>query len=63
MSAPGTPGARALELLAEITPDILRLLGNAPAFGSASIGMTFHDGEITSLDLGATVKRRLKAAR
>jgi hypothetical protein len=61
MSAPGSPAAmKARRYLDEIELELLRLLENAPAFGSASIGMTFHNSEITSIDLAASVKRHLQ---
>jgi hypothetical protein len=61
MSAAGSPAAqKARRYLNEIESELLRLLESAPAYGSASIGMTFHDSEITSLDLSASVKRRLQ---
>jgi hypothetical protein len=62
MSAAGTPAAmKARRYLDEIEHELLRLLENAPAFGSAGITITFHNSEITSLDLAASVKRRLQA--
>jgi hypothetical protein len=61
MAAAGTPAAmKARRLLDEIEPDLLRLLENAPPFGSAGISLTFHDSQITSIDLTASVKRRLQ---
>lgn len=60
MGAAGTPAAmKARRYLDEITPELLRLLESAPPFGSAGIDLTFHDSEITSIDLRASVKRRL----
>jgi hypothetical protein len=60
MTATGTPAAmKARRYLEDITPDLLRLLENAPAFGSAGFDLTFHENEITSIDLRASVKRRL----
>jgi len=60
MVATGTPAAmKARRYLDEITPELLRLLESAPPFGSAGIDLTFHDSEITSIDLRASVKRRL----
>lgn len=64
MSGPGTPAAmKARRYLDEIEPELLRLLENAPAYGSASIGLTFHDSNITSFDLMASVKRRLQGSK
>ncbi len=64
MAAAGTPAAtKARRYLDEIEPDLLRLLENAPPFGSASIALTFHDSEITSIDLAASVKRRLQGGQ
>jgi hypothetical protein len=54
-----TGAARARQLLEEIQPELLRILENAPIFGSAGISLTFYEGQITSIDLSATVKRRL----
>jgi len=60
MSATGSPAAiRARQLLDEIQPDLLRLLENAPPFGSAGIELTFRNFQITSIDLKATVKKRV----
>jgi len=60
MVATGTPAAmKARRYLDEITPELLRLLESAPPFGSAGIDLTSHDSEITSIDLRASVKRRL----
>jgi len=63
MCALGTPRARARELLTSIEPELLRLLDNAPPFGMAGLDIHFHEGEITSIDLRATVRRRLPPGR
>ena len=60
MAAVGTPAAiKAQQYLNEIAPELLRLLESAPPFGSAGIELIFHDSEITSIDIRASVKRRL----
>jgi hypothetical protein len=47
---------RASELLESIKPELLRLLGGSPAFGSVGIDLVFHDGEpvrvISKIEVG-----------
>lgn len=50
---------RAAELLETASPYLLDLLKNAPIFGSAGIVLIFHDGQISRVDVSATVQRRL----
>jgi hypothetical protein len=40
---------RAALLLENIKPELLRLLGGSPNFGSVGIELTFHDGEISRI--------------
>jgi hypothetical protein len=38
---------RASALLDSVKPELLRLLGGSPAFGSVGIELVFHDGELS----------------
>jgi hypothetical protein len=40
---------RASELLEVIKPELLKLLGGSPAFGSIGLELTFHDNEISRI--------------
>ena len=44
---------RAKELLEIITPDLLRMLGNAPSYGSCGFDVFFHNSEIARIALRA----------
>jgi hypothetical protein len=47
----------AVILLKTIKPELLKILDNAPAFGSSSIDIRFHDPEIVGLLLKAEVTK------
>jgi hypothetical protein len=49
---------RATSLLESIKPELLKLLGSAPAFGSIGIDLVFHDGEITRIVSRMEVSRK-----
>ena len=59
MGAVGTPTAKAAALLEDIRPELMRLLENAPLFGTAGLTLTLRDGKITSVDVAVSVKRRV----
>ena len=40
---------RAVLLLENIKPDLLRLLGGSPSHGSVGLDIVFHNGEITRI--------------
>jgi hypothetical protein len=48
---------RAVILLETIKPELLKILDNAPAFGSCGIDIRFHDSEIVGLSLKAEVTK------
>jgi hypothetical protein len=61
VSAAGIPVAtKAHRYLSEITPDLLRLLEDAPQFGNVGIFLTIHNSEITSIELQSGIKRRVQ---
>jgi len=54
---------RADELLAQAIPYLKELFSNAPQFGTAGISMVFHAGEITRVDVSASVQRKPKVVQ
>ncbi len=52
---------RAAELFEVAAPYLKELLGNAPQFGSAGITLIFHQGEISRVDVSASVQRKAGA--
>jgi hypothetical protein len=51
---------RAAALLENIKPELLKLLGGSPAFGSVGIELVFHDGELSRLISRMEVGRKLR---
>jgi hypothetical protein len=49
---------RAVLLLENIKPELLKLLAGAPSFGSIGIDVVFHDGEITRVVCRMEVSRK-----
>jgi hypothetical protein len=49
---------KALSLLESITPDLIRMLENAPAYGSCGMELCFHDSNIVRVILKAEVSKR-----
>lgn len=49
---------RAAELFDVAAPYLRELLASAPLFGSAGITLVFHDGEISRVDVAASVQRK-----
>jgi hypothetical protein len=58
MTPAQTQAARAESLLAEIKPELLKLLENAPAFGSCGIDVFLHENEIVRFAVRAEVSRK-----
>jgi hypothetical protein len=56
MDNPSTE-SRALTLLEAIKPELLKVLGNAPVFGSCGIDIRFHNSEIVSLAIKAEITK------
>ena len=52
---------RGAELFAAAAPYLKELLQSAPVFGTAGITLVFHAGEITRVDVSASVQRKPKA--
>jgi hypothetical protein len=52
---------RAALLLKSIEPELLRLLKNAPEYGSCGIDIVFHDSEIIRIGVRAEVTRKVKS--
>jgi hypothetical protein len=50
----------AVSLLKSVEPELLRLLKNAPEFGSCGIDLVFHDSEIIRISVRAEVTRKAK---
>ena len=44
---------RAMKLLEIIKPDLLRILDNAPSYGSSGLDIIFHNNEIVRIALRA----------
>jgi len=51
---------RAAYLFEQIKPELLKLLTNAPEYGSCGIDVTIHQGEVIRLSVRAEVTRRIK---
>jgi len=51
---------RAAALVSEAIPYLKDLFASAPRFGSAGVTFTFHEGEITRVDIAASVQRKPK---
>ena len=49
---------RAAELFETAKPYLLDLLKSAPAFGTAGITLIFHEGQVTRVDVSASVQRK-----
>ena len=54
---------RADELFEQAAPYLKELLQSAPMFGTAGISLVFHAGEITRVDVNASVQRKPKAVQ
>jgi hypothetical protein len=48
---------RALVLLETIKPELLKILGSAPAFGSCGMDIHFHNSEIVRLNMKAEISK------
>ena len=57
---PRTDKEQAALLLESIKPELLKLLGTAPSFGSVGVDFTLHAGEITRIVSRVEVLRKLK---
>jgi hypothetical protein len=53
-----TQTSRAVSLLENIKPELLKLLGGSPAFGSVGIDLIFHEGEITRVVSRMEISRK-----
>jgi hypothetical protein len=51
---------RAALLLKSVEPELLRLLRNAPEYGSCGIDIVFHDSEIVRISIRTEVTRKAK---
>jgi hypothetical protein len=51
---------RAALLLKSVEPELLRLLKNAPEYGSCGIDLVFHDSEIIRVGVRAEITRKVK---
>ena len=49
---------RAADLFQQASPYLLELLQSAPSFGSIGLVLIFHAGEITRVDVQASVQRK-----
>jgi hypothetical protein len=49
---------RAAALLESVKPELLKLLGGSPAFGSIGIELVFHDREISRIVSRMEVSRK-----
>ncbi len=53
-----TNSTRAELLLEEIKPELLRILENAPPFGSCGLDVVFHEGDISRIVVRAEISRK-----
>ena len=53
-----TDEARAVLLLENIKPELLKLLKGAPAFGSVGVDVVFHNEEITRILTRMEISRK-----
>jgi hypothetical protein len=51
---------RAALLLKSVEPELLRLLKNAPEYGSCGIDIFFHDSEIVRISVKDEIVRKVK---
>jgi hypothetical protein len=51
---------RAALLLKSVEPELLRLLRNAPEYGSCGIDFVFHNSEIVRIGVKSEVTRKAK---
>jgi hypothetical protein len=51
---------RAALLLKSVEPELLRLLKNAPEYGSCGIDIVFHNSEIIRIGVRAEVTRKAR---
>ena len=51
---------RAEYLFEQVKPELLKVLRNAPEFGSCGIDIVLHQGEITRLLVRAEVARKIQ---
>jgi hypothetical protein len=49
---------RAISLLEDIKPELLKLLSGSPAYGSVGIDLVFHDREITRIVSRMEISRK-----
>jgi hypothetical protein len=54
---------RAAALLEHIKPELLKLLGGSPVFGSVGFDLVFHDGEIARIVSRMEVSRKPRGER
>jgi hypothetical protein len=52
-----TRNEKALKILDSLKPELVRILSNAPAYGSCGLEVCFHDSEIVKLIYTAEVKK------
>jgi hypothetical protein len=52
-----TRDEKALKILDSLKPDLLRILSNAPAYGSCGFEVCFHNSEIVKLVYKAEIKK------
>jgi hypothetical protein len=50
-------------LLARFTPDLLKVLTNAPAHGSVHFEITFHDGDPVRFNYGVDISKLARPDR
>ena len=51
---------RAAYLFEQVKPELMKLLKNAPEYGSCGIDLSLHQGEVIKLTVKAEVTRKLK---
>jgi hypothetical protein len=51
---------RAALLLKSVEPELLRLLKNAPEYGSCGIDIVFHNSEIVRIGVKAEITRKAR---
>ena len=51
---------RAAKLFEQIRPELIKLLRNAPEYGSCGVAIDLHQGEVIRISVKAETTRRLR---
>lgn len=56
--AAATENPAARELLRQFEPELLKLLTSPPAYGSVTVSLIFHAGEVAKIETGFSLLRK-----